>query len=85
MMNMIYANEYEGSTTFGKLMHKHPVEHPAAQAVRNRIGTITKYLNELKSKKPKESHKKIHVLSVACGPALELQNVFKINRRLFNI
>ena len=77
MMKMIYANEYEGSTTFGKLMHKHPVEHPAAQAVRNRIGTITKYLNELKSKKPKESHKKIHVLSVACGPALELQNVLK--------
>jgi len=58
-------------------MHKHPVEHPAAQAVRNRIGTITKFLNKLKSKKTKETRKKIHVLSVACGPALELHDVLK--------
>lgn len=75
MMKMIYANEYEGSTTFGKLMHKHPVEHPAAQAVRNRIKIISQLLNKLKLEKSKKNQKKIKVLSVACGPAFELQHV----------
>ena len=75
MMEMIYANKYEGSTTFGKLMHKHPNEHPAAQAVRNRRDIISKMLTKLKSKDLIKKSKKIKVLSVACGPALELQDV----------
>ncbi len=74
MMKMIYDNQYEGSSTFGKLMHKHPNEHPAAQAVRNRRDLIAKMLSTLKSKDLK-SNKKIKVLSVACGPAFELQDV----------
>lgn len=77
MMNMLYTNQYEGSTTFGKLMHKHPVEHPAAQAVRNRRNIITQFLKTIKSEKLKENSKKIKVLSVACGPALELEDVLK--------
>jgi extracellular factor (EF) 3-hydroxypalmitic acid methyl ester biosynthesis protein len=74
MMKMIYDNQYEGSSTFGKLMHKHPNEHPAAQAVRNRRNLIAKMLSKLKSRDLK-SNKKIKVLSVACGPAFELQDV----------
>ena len=49
MMKMIYDNKYEGSSTFGKLMHKHPSEHPAAQAVRNRRDLVAKMLNRKKS------------------------------------
>lgn len=84
MMNMLYANEYEGSTTFGKLMHKHPVEHPAAQAVRNRLTIITQFLNKLKLKKSKNNHEKIKVLSVACGPACELQHVLSSTEDCLN-
>ncbi|MGD9251592.1 MAG: class I SAM-dependent methyltransferase [Desulfobacterales bacterium] len=75
MMKMLYDNQYEGRSTFAKLMHKHPNEHPAAQAVRNRRHLIAKMLSELKSGGPKNPGRKIRVLSVACGPAFELQDV----------
>ena len=74
MMKMIYDNQYAGSSTFGKLMHKHPLEHPAAQAVRNRRDLVAKMLRTLKSRELK-SGKKISVLSVACGAAFELQDI----------
>ncbi len=74
MMKIIYDNQYEGNSTFGKLMHKHPNEHPAAQAVRNRRDLIAKMIGTLKAREFK-SNKKIRVLSVACGPAFELQDV----------
>jgi extracellular factor (EF) 3-hydroxypalmitic acid methyl ester biosynthesis protein len=74
MMKMIYDEQYAGSSTFGRLMHKHPIEHPAAQAVRNRRDLIAKMLSTLKSREL-TSDKKIRVLSVACGPAFELQDV----------
>lgn len=75
MMKIIYDNNYEGSSTFGKLMHKHPNEHPAAQAVRNRRELIGKMLATLKLGDFRPNSKKIKVLSVACGPAFELQDV----------
>lgn len=75
MMKMIYDDKFEGDSTFGKLMHKHPIEHPAAQAVRNRRDLIAKILGELKSRKLKGNGQKIKILSVACGPAFELQDV----------
>lgn len=75
MMKMIYDNEYEGDSTFGKLMHKHPNEHPAAQAVRNRRDLIAEMLGKLKSDESRSNTRKVKVLSVACGPAYELKNV----------
>jgi extracellular factor (EF) 3-hydroxypalmitic acid methyl ester biosynthesis protein len=75
MMKIIYDNKYEGNSTFGKLMHKHPNEHPAAQAVRNRRNLVAKMLAALKSGGLKSNNQKIKVLSVACGPAFELQDV----------
>jgi extracellular factor (EF) 3-hydroxypalmitic acid methyl ester biosynthesis protein len=74
MMKMIYDNQYAGNSTFGKLMHKHPIEHPAAQAVRNRRDLIAKMLGKIKSREVK-ADKKIRILSVACGPASELQDI----------
>ncbi len=74
MMKMIYLNQYEGSSTFGRLMHKHPIEHPAAQAVRNRRKLVAEMLSALKTRKL-HSNNKMKVLSVACGPAFELQDV----------
>ena len=74
MMKMIYDDQYAGNSTFGRLMHKHPIEHPAAQAVRNRRDLIARMLSTLKTRGLK-SNKKIRILSVACGPAFELQDV----------
>ncbi|MDJ0720714.1 MAG: class I SAM-dependent methyltransferase [Desulfobacterales bacterium] len=75
MMKMLYDNRYEGDSTFARLMHKHPNEHPAAQAVRNRRQLISEMLGHLKSGRPPSSGNKLRVLSVACGPAFELQDV----------
>ena len=65
MMKMIYDNKYEGNSTFGKLMHKHPSEHPAAQAVRNRRDMITKMLSKVKSTDMETSSKKINIYSLS--------------------
>jgi extracellular factor (EF) 3-hydroxypalmitic acid methyl ester biosynthesis protein len=74
MMRMLYVNQYEGESTFSKLMHKHPVEHPAAQAVRNRRKLVAQSLKERRNHHA-PGDKKIRVLSVACGPAHELQDI----------
>ena len=77
MMRMIYLNDYLGNSTFSKLMHKHGVEHPAAQSVRNRIELIAKLLQKDRISSGFSPRKKMKVLSVGCGPALELLEVLK--------
>ena len=73
MMEMIYQNEYLGTSTFGKIFHKHALETSAACAVRNRRKLINQVLIELLNKTSRE----IRVLSVACGPAFEVLDFFE--------
>ena len=75
MMRMLYRNEFEGETTFAKLMHKHPMEHPAARAVRNRRRLVTQKLIETQNGHRPPSGERLKVLSVACGPAFEMQDI----------
>lgn len=77
MMSMIYSNDYRGDSTFAKLMHKHPIEHPAAQAVRNRRSLIINMLGDIQASHSKISSQKMNILSVACGPAFETQDILK--------
>jgi extracellular factor (EF) 3-hydroxypalmitic acid methyl ester biosynthesis protein len=74
MMKMLYLNRYEGDSTFAKLMHKHPVEHPAAEAVRNRRKLITQTLRKAQADRSRKG-KRMKILSVACGPACELKDI----------
>jgi len=76
MMKMIYDNHYEGNSTFGMIMHKHPMEHPAAQAVRTRRKLIASSFQDIERSDKWDSQKGISLLSVACGPAYELQDIF---------
>jgi extracellular factor (EF) 3-hydroxypalmitic acid methyl ester biosynthesis protein len=76
MMNMIYQNSYRGDTIFSKLLHKHPIITPAAQAVRNRKRMISKKIEEIK-KSFKSMRKQFKILSVACGPVSEIENILK--------
>ena len=73
MMQMIYDDRYEGSWAFNKLMHRHPVRHPAATAVRNRRVLIPRLLRKHFDSSRADPYR---VLSVACGPARELEDVF---------
>jgi extracellular factor (EF) 3-hydroxypalmitic acid methyl ester biosynthesis protein len=77
LMRMVYLNEYQGDSTFSKITHKHAVEHTAAQSVRYRKTFITKMLHKSKSILPLPSSDKFKVLSVGCGPALELEEILK--------
>jgi extracellular factor (EF) 3-hydroxypalmitic acid methyl ester biosynthesis protein len=77
MMRMIYQNRYLGDTTFSKLMHKHSVEHAAAQSVRNRITLIEQMLNSFCEKSCDASPRVFRILSVGSGPAFELEHILK--------
>lgn len=74
MMQMIYDDRYEGKWAFNKLMHRHPVKHPAAAAVRNRRVLIPRLLRKHLDQSKADPFR---VLSVACGPARELEDIFK--------
>lgn len=72
MMNIIYDSGVTGSTLFSKCMHRYFVTETASKAVRNRAHFLRdKIINVLHHQNPARSPKKI--LSVACGPARELE------------
>jgi extracellular factor (EF) 3-hydroxypalmitic acid methyl ester biosynthesis protein len=75
MMRMIYEDRYEGRFLFNQLLHKYPLEHPAAQAVRNRRRLIPEVARELLARFPRTGQHGFRLLSVACGPAWELQDL----------
>ncbi len=79
MMQMIYRNDFEGTTIFGQIVHKHAIGQPAADAVRNRRHDLPKVLREFATawKRTNRREDRLAVLSVACGPAMELDEVFK--------
>ena len=80
LMRMIYLNDYQGDTTFSKLMHKHAVEHRASQSVRNRIALIAPMIDDFQSRYTGLSADRLKVLSVGCGPAFELENIFRYSK-----
>ncbi|MCK4789162.1 MAG: class I SAM-dependent methyltransferase [Desulfobacteraceae bacterium] len=75
MMRMIYSNDYQSDSTFSKLMHKHPLEHSAAQAVRIRRRITAKMVRDARRTCPTVPQEKLKILSVACGPAVEIQDI----------
>ncbi|HSM94340.1 MAG TPA: class I SAM-dependent methyltransferase [Anaeromyxobacteraceae bacterium] len=76
IMRMIYEHRYEGRYLFNQLMHKHPVEHAGAQSVRARRRMIPGVLREVLGRFPRTGPHGFRILSVACGPAWELQDLF---------
>jgi len=77
MMRMIYLNDYQGESTFSKLMQKHAVTHPAAQSVRNRIKLISSIIGRIRNDTVFSTEAKLKILSIGSGSALELQNTLK--------
>lgn len=83
MMRMIYQEDYQGDTTFGKIMHKHAVGQPAAQAVRNRrldLAEILRGFMRERLDRASGEPQPIKVLSVACGPAMELNEIIQSDK-----
>lgn len=77
MMQMAYENQYVGNYVFNKLLHKHPLETPSAHAVRNRRRLIPRYLRNVLARFPNLGPNGFRIMSIACGPAWELQDLFQ--------
>jgi extracellular factor (EF) 3-hydroxypalmitic acid methyl ester biosynthesis protein len=73
VMRLIYANDFRGPTVFSQFMHKYPLDLAASQAVRNRRRLVGEWVRERAAKHTPSSP--LRVLSVACGPAEELQEI----------
>lgn len=70
MMNLIYRNESLGIDLFSRCMEHAMQLHPEPQAVRNRASFLEEKIRSIVEtlKRPQ-----IRILSVACGPAFEVQ------------
>jgi extracellular factor (EF) 3-hydroxypalmitic acid methyl ester biosynthesis protein len=73
VMRLIYENDFRGPTVFAQFMHKYPVELAAAQAVRNRRKLVGEWVRGRLARHTGTAP--LRVLSVACGPAEELQEI----------
>jgi hypothetical protein len=75
MMNMIYRGESLGDTIFGRALSRVLLDCDGAQAVRNRahylVGKITAAATRSGPRRP------ARLLSVAAGPAMELQLILR--------
>jgi extracellular factor (EF) 3-hydroxypalmitic acid methyl ester biosynthesis protein len=72
MMNQIYSYEGLGDNLFAKCLHLYFISAPESRAVRNRAGYL--YDQIIKAFEKKKDGEKFRLLSVACGPAFEMQN-----------
>ncbi len=72
MMNHLYRNEIVGKTLFDQCMHKYFIDEPAAEAVKNRgkylLQKLTSFIANFGG-----PNKLLKILSVASGPAMEVQ------------
>ena len=74
---MIQFNDHEGSSTFGKLLHKYAVGQAPSQAVRNARQECSQMLVKRLQQRDAAQEGRFKVLSVACGPALEWVEALK--------
>lgn len=81
MMNHLYRNEHVGPSLFDQCMHKYFIDEPAGQAVKNRGHYLFEKLSELLNKQP-HNETPLRVLSIASGPAMEVQLLLKNQKNL---
>ncbi len=74
MVNMILRNEFEGVSTFAKLLNHMLLQSPPAEAHRNRIDYLVKAIRE--AAQEKASHgQRLRVMNLGCGPAEEVLRI----------
>ncbi len=80
MMNMMQRNPIEAPTIYTNLINKEFINFPISKSVSNRTDTLVNYLHN-ESARVTGKGDKFSSISIACGPALELQR-FVANDRL---
>jgi extracellular factor (EF) 3-hydroxypalmitic acid methyl ester biosynthesis protein len=74
LMQQVYAHEFDGEGLFARFMHRHPLDSAAAQAMRNARQVAVRAAQRAVKRRP--PGKRARVLSVGCGPAAELADLF---------
>ncbi len=76
-MLMAYDNAYVGDGLFNQILHKHPLETAAAEAVRRRRTLVIRVLRDVCARFSGLPRHGFRFLSLACGPASELNELLK--------
>lgn len=79
MVNMMFRDRWEGANTYAKVVNSIVIVSGGAQAHRNRIDRLVEYL-EAESRRALADGRRMRVLNVACGPAIELQKFIRESR-----
>lgn len=74
MMNHLYRDERVGKSLFDQCMHKYFIDEPAGVAVKNRGRYLVEKIKSVVARVPS---KKVRILAVASGPAMEQQLFLK--------
>ena len=69
MMNMIYAEDTDGARLLGRALCRYALDMPEGRAVRNRVTYLIDKITRVRDR----ADGAVRVLSVAAGPALEIQ------------
>ncbi len=72
MINMILRNTFEGETDYAKIVHKLNILPPTPLSVRHRNDIMLDYVLQ-GAQQAVERQQPFKVLSIACGPAVEIQ------------
>ena len=72
MVNQILADPQQGSSTYFQIINAFFLKADVAEAHRNRIDILVERLNRA-ALEAKHENRKIKILNVACGPAVEIQ------------
>lgn len=75
MMNMLYRTEPLGKTLFARSLHRYIINMPGGKAVRNRGVYLNTQIHRTLKEAP--GGRPVKILSVASGPAMEIQMLFK--------
>jgi extracellular factor (EF) 3-hydroxypalmitic acid methyl ester biosynthesis protein len=80
MVNQILADPRQGSSTYFQIVNALFLKAAVAQAHRNRIDILGRYLNQAAERACKEQ-RRLSVLNVGCGPAIEIRRFIEQHSR----
>ncbi len=79
MMNMLYANDYDGPTLFAKYVNKFACQVRPAQTSRNRVGYLTEKIQRVADEVIGKKGRKAKIMTIGCGPAIEFQRFVELD------
>jgi len=76
MVNMMFRDRWEGANTYAKIVNSIVIVSGGAEAHRNRVDRLVEYL-EAEGRRALAAGRRLRVLNIACGPAIELQKFIR--------